>query len=194
MRKRRFRTSLAATTVLLGLVIGRESREAELPPDRQAIFLARVIAYDENLKTRAGSAVNIGILAKNGDRESEGMQDAVAKAFAQLESAPLRGLPVKISRIPFSDRDALDRAVQAAGIDTLYVCSGLDANLADIKGVARARKVLAIASKENQVKAGLSLGVFVVEGKNTILVNLEASRDQGVAFGLGLLQLATVVK
>lgn len=166
----------------------------ELPAAKQAIFLARVIAYDANLKSRAGPAVNIAILAKKGDGESEKMADAVMKAFVPLEAATVLGLSVKISRLNFAGRDALDRLIRDGGVDTLYVCSGLDANLADIRLVARARKVLTLASREAHLKQGLSLGVFSIDGKNTIMVNLDASREEGVAFGPELLRLATVVR
>jgi hypothetical protein len=165
-----------------------------LAPGKQAIFLARVIAYDGNLKGRAGPAVNIAVLAKKGDKDSEAMSEAIVKAFAPLESATLLGLPVKVVRVFFAGREALDRAVRDGGIDTLYVCSGLDANLSEIKNVSRQRKVLTVGSHEGYLKLGLSLGVFDIGGKNTILVNLDASREEGVAFGPELLRLAMVVR
>ena len=74
------------------------------------------------------------------------------------------------------------------------MCGGLDANLADIKAVARGRNVLTVGSQEAQLMQGLSLGVFSIEGKNTIIVNLQASREEGVAFGPELLRLATIVR
>jgi hypothetical protein len=171
-----------------------EAEEAELPYGKQAIFLARVIAYDGQLKERAGAVVNIGVLAKRGDKESERMAEQIAKAFAYLESSTLAGRPVRISRIYFTGREGLDRSVKEVGIDTFYVCSGLEASLADIKHVARTRKVLTVASQEAHLKQGLSLGVFEIDGKNTIIVNLEASREEGVIFGPELLRLATVVR
>jgi len=66
--------------------------------------------------------------------------------------------------------------------------------LSEIKNVSRQRKVLTVGSHEGYLKLGLSLGVFDIGGKNTILVNLDASREEGVAFGPELLRLATVVR
>lgn len=166
----------------------------ELPAAKQAIFLARVIAYDANLKARAGQSVNIAILAKKGDPESERSADAVMNAFAPLAAATVLGLPVKVSRLGFTSREALDRSIREGGIDTLYVCTGLDSQLADIRATTRSRKVLTLASREEHLKQGLSLGVFLVDGKNTIMVNLDASREEGVAFGPELLRLATVIR
>ena len=176
------------------LLLGRISSGGDLPPGKQAVFLVRVIAYDANLRSRAGPSVNIAVLAKKGDKESEQMSESILKAFSPLESATLLGLSVKVVRIYFAGREGLERAVREGGIDTFYVCRGLDANLTEIESVSRQRKVLTVASQEGHLKLGLSLGVFEVGGKNTILVNLDASREEGVAFGPELLRLATVVR
>jgi len=183
-----------ASVILAALLLSRNSNGGDLPPGKQAVFLARVIAYDANLKARAGPAVNIAVLAKKGDKESEKMSEAIVRAFTSLESATLVGLPVRVVRVYFAGREALERAVREDGIDTIYVCSGLDASLTEIKSVSRQHKVLTVGSQEGHLKLGLSLGVFEVDGKNTILVNLDASREEGVAFGPELLRLATVVR
>lgn len=177
-----------------GFFLCRPCVAGELPAVKQGIFLARVIAYDANLKARAGPAVNIAVLAKKGDAESERAADAVMRAFSPLEAATVLGLPVKISRLGFTGREALDMSIREGGIDTLYVCGGLEAHLADIAAIARARKVLTMASREAHLKQGLALGVFLVDDKNTIMVNIEASRQEGVAFGPELLRLVTVVR
>lgn len=177
----------------LALLPGRNGGADDLAPAKQAIFLARVLAYDANLKARAGRTVNIAVLAKRGDVASERVADAMAKAFLPLEAATVLGLPMKISQIGFTGREALDKAVREGGIDSLYVCAGLAAALPDIERVARAHRVLTLAGLAAYLQQGLSLGVFAVEGKNTILVNLEASREEGVAFGPELLRLATLV-
>jgi hypothetical protein len=180
--------------VALILVAGGLGLGAELPAAKQAVFLARIIAYDGNLKERVAGMVNIGILSRKGDKASEQMAESILKAFGPLEAATLAGLPVKLTRLSFVGRDVLDKAVHDEHVNTLYVCEGLDANLSDITSVARSRKALTIASQQGHLKLGLSLGVFDVDGKNTILVNLEASREEGVAFGPELLRLATVVR
>ena len=167
--------------VIFVLFAGGLGVGAELPAAKQAVFLARIIAYDGNLKERAAGTVTIGILSR-------------VKAFGPLESATLAGLPVKLTKVSFVGRDVLDKAVRDEHINTIYVCEGLDANLSDITSVARSRKALTIASQQGHLKHGLSLGVFDVDGKNTILVNLDASREEGVAFGPELLRLATVVR
>jgi hypothetical protein len=194
MRRRCSSLVVQASVLVATALPSPRAAGAELPPGRQAILLARIVAYDGHLQARAGAAVNIGVLAKKGDKDSERMAGGMTKAFATLESATLLGLPVRIGRVDFSGREALERAIREGGLDTLYVCSGLDASLADIKAVTRARKVLTLGSQEAHLRNGLSVGVFFVEGKNTILVNLEASREEGVQWSPEMLRLATIVR
>jgi YfiR/HmsC-like len=194
MRKRWFWILPPTVVLFAALHLYTTSRAAEMPAGKQAVFLARVLAYDGNLKNRAGEAINIGILAQRGDSGSESMAAEIAKALGSLGVATLVGLPLRASRIYWGSRDSLERAVKEGGIDELYVCSGLDAHVSEIRSVARALRVMTVASSEKLVQQGLALGVFVVNGKNTILVNLEASREEGVAFGPDFLRLATVVK
>ena len=58
----------------------------------------------------------------------------------------------------------------------------------------RRLKVITMASRQDYVQRGLSLGVFAIDGKPTILVNLAASKAEGAAFGSDLLRLAKVIR
>jgi hypothetical protein len=87
----------------------------------------------------------------------------------------------------------MESAISGQGIDAIYICTGLEGDLGAIRELSRAQHVLTIGTKESDVSSGLSLGVFVVDGKATITVNLPASRDEGAAFSSELLRLAHVV-
>ena len=60
--------------------------------------------------------------------------------------------------------------------------------------LTRKRHVITVGSREDYVKRGVSLGVFLASGRPTIMVNLSASRSEGAAFSSDLLRLATVIK
>jgi hypothetical protein len=51
-----------------------------------------------------------------------------------------------------------------------------------------------VAAKREYVEKGVSIGVFEIDSKCTILLNLPASRLEGVAFGPDLLRLARVIR
>jgi hypothetical protein len=168
--------------------------ESDVAPERQALILTRALAYDNNLKGRAGDSLGIGIVYKQGVPASESAGEAVLKAFKALENVKVQDLPVKVYGVPYATRASLKPAVSAHGIDVLYICSGLESELDAIKEFSRSQHVLTIGAKQEFLNSGLSLGVFVVDGKNTITVNLAASRDEGAAFGSELLRLAKVIK
>jgi hypothetical protein len=183
---------IACACVFVALLSPRIARADQVPPEKQAVIIARALAYDDNLRSRAGDSLVVAVLFKPGS--GEGAADAMMHAFKALEGVKVQSLPLKIVRLPFTGRDALHSAVASQGIDALYVCPGLDGEQSAIRDESRRAHVLTIASKEEQLNSGLSLGVFVFDGKTTITVNLPASRDEGAAFSSELLHLARVIR
>jgi hypothetical protein len=165
-----------------------------IPASRQVVIVMRALAYDANLKRRAGEAINIAILHKRGNGASESMATVMAKAFGALEVTQVSGLPIVVSRIAYSGPETLKKAIAGSGIDAVYVCDGLDTDLAAIAEVCRQAHALTVAAKREFVEKGLSIGVFEIDAKCTILLNLPASRMEGVAFGPDLLRLARVIR
>jgi hypothetical protein len=176
-----------------GLVSGARA-EGHVPPSRQAVIVVRALGYDANLKTRVGDTVNIAVLHKRGHAGSELMAGIMAKAFGALEVTKVEGLPILVSRMAYAGADALKKSLRGGGIDLLFVCEELEGDLAEITGVTRQVKVLTVGSTERLIAEGLSLGVFEVDAKCTILINLPASRLEGVSFTTDLLRLARVIR
>jgi hypothetical protein len=170
------------------------SAEESVPASRQVVILMRALAYDGNLKSRAGDTVNIAILHKKGHAASESMANAMAKAFSALESTHVSGLPIVVARLSYTGEEALKKAITGAGIDFVYVCEGLDSDLDAIERITRQMKVLSVGSQQAHVEKGLSIGVFQIEDKCTILLNLSASRQEGISFAADLLRLAKVIR
>jgi hypothetical protein len=116
------------------------------------------------------------------------------RAFKALEGVKVQGLPLRVVKVAFTGKDALHSAVSSQGIDALYVCAGLEGDQTAIRDESRRDHILTIASREEQLTAGLSLGVFLFDGKMTITVNLPSSKDEGAAFSSELLRLARVIR
>jgi hypothetical protein len=178
----------------VSIAAGQARADDSVPISRQVVILMRALAYDGNLKRRAGDTINIAILRKKGHAASESMADVMAKGFVALGLTQVSGLPIVVSRLSFTGEEALKKAIAAAGIDVLYVCDGLDADLEAIERVTRQLKVMSVGSKQAQVEKGLSIGVFQVDNKCTILLNLSASRQEGISFAADLLRLAKVIR
>lgn len=173
---------------------GAMAGDAGIPPSRQVVILMRALAYDGNLKARSGGTVNIAILHKKGHAASEAMANAMTKAFGALEATQVSGLPIVVSRLNYTGEDALKKAIVGAGIDFVYVCDGLDGDVESIARVTRQWRVMSVGSKQSQVEKGLSIGVFQIDEKCTILLNLTASRQEGISFAADLLRLSKVIR
>jgi hypothetical protein len=183
---------IVCACALVALLAPRLARAEQVAPEKQAVIIARALAYDDHLRSRAGDSLVLAVLFKPGSGEAAA--DAMVHAFKPLEGVKVQSLPIKIIKLAVTGKDALHAAVTSQGIDALYVCPGLEAEQAAIREESRRAHVLTIASKEEQLTAGLSLGVFVFEGKTTITVNLPASREEGAAFSSELLHLARVIR
>jgi len=158
------------------------------------LILTRALAYDGNLKNRAGPELVIAVLGKAGNGASEQAAEAMTKAFKALGSVKVQGLPLKATRIAYAGPSSLTNAIDAQGIDVLYVSSGLDGDLATLLEVARDKQVITMGGKEEYISKGASLGVFTIDAKPTIFVNLTSSKREGAAFGSDLLRLAKVIR
>ena len=185
---------LVSTLAFVARVEGATPSVEEVPPARQVLILTRALAYDGNLKTRAGADLLIAVLGKPGHAASEELAGTMAKAFRGLGNVKVQGLAVRAAQLPYTNAAALTAAIESQGVDALYVCPSLDADLPAIIEATRRLKVVTMASRESYVARGLSLGVFTVEGKPTIVVNLNASKAEGAAFGSDLLRLAKVIR
>lgn len=186
---------LAGTVLLvLAFLLPRVSRADQVAPDKQAVILARALAYDDNLHRRGGSTLVVAVVFKAGQSSSEGTADNMVRAFRAIEGVKVQNLPLHVIKLAYSNKDALHGAIANQGIVALYVCPGLDSEQGNIRDQSRRDHVLTIASHSDQLNSGYSLGVFVLDGKTTIVVNLPASKEEGAAFSSDLLRLAHVIR
>jgi hypothetical protein len=185
-----------AVALIAGLTVIRApgAHAEEVPPARQVLILTRALAYDGNLKTRAGTDLLIAVLGKANNSGSEELASSMSRAFRGLGNVKVQGLAVRATQLNYTGASALAAAIESQGIDAIYICPGLDSELPGIFEATRRLKVVTLASRQEYVQRGLSLGVFAVEAKPTIVVNLPASKLEGAAFGSDLLRLAKVIR
>lgn len=173
----------------------RAVAQSDVPPERQVLILTRALAYDEALQSRVrGGEITIGILGKPGNAGSDAMALAMANAFRGVERLRIKGRGLKVIVLSYTTAAAFEAAIESQGIVVAYVCVGLDNELAGIAQLTRRRRVTSIGSRREHVTRGLSMGVFMVDERPTIVVNLTASREEGAVLSSDLLRLATVIR
>jgi hypothetical protein len=194
------RNTLAAICALgLGLLSlgrpaarGRQSRRSA--EQQQVAMLLRALTYEERLTGRAGLDVHVGIVGRANDAPSDRSVMAMSLAFQALGNVYVQGLPVKNSPLVYQDPQAFAALLERRGIDVVYVCPGLERELAQILEITRKRQVLSIGGKQDHVQQGASIGVFPVDGDLTMFVNLAATREEGASFAPAFLRLARVLR
>jgi hypothetical protein len=159
-----------------------------------ATVLIKALSYDDKLLDRAGQEMVVAVLYRPGEEGATAEAEGWHRAFATLTSLRFRGLPFRAVKLPLGNAQRLRKAIQQQGIDALFGLEVTADDLVTIQKVARERKVSTLASREEQVTAGLSLGVFIIDGKNTLMVNLTAARAEGAVFSSTMLKLAKVIK
>ncbi len=187
--------AVAATCILVAMAETRVGWAAdEISPDRQASILVRALAYNRNLKTQAGDDFVLAVVYQRNNTASEECgRDAVA-AFRGFEKFVMEGLPFRVAPISYESASAMNHTLTRDGVDAVYVCGGLDSELDAIATLAQERKAVSIGALREYVTRKLSLGVFIIDGKPRILVNLPESKREGADFGSDFLRLATLVE
>lgn len=187
---------LASGWVLLPLGVLLAGGRAGADPlvDRQAVITLRALAYDHNLGKRAGGSLAVAVLFKEGHSGSVDSSRKWTEALAKLGALRVQGMPLQVVRLAYTDAASLKGVVAAQGLDALFVCEGLEAEVDALKAVSRSAKVLTITGSADLVERGLSLGIVLSGDKNTILINPQASAAEGVSFSSDLLRLAKMVK
>ena len=188
--------TLATLAAVVTLAAGAPrpcAAQTPAPADRQALVLLRALGYDGAL-TRAGDSVVIGVLARSAPSPADPTAAAIVTAFGKLTHFRVLGLPLRVVRLAYTNKAQLAVDIQRAGVDALYVCPDVESDLHPVLELTRERKVLSMASRHAHIHSGVAVGVFVVEGRATLFVNLTAARAEGAKFGSDMLRIATVIR
>lgn len=178
--------------VLLGalamMLFPRVARAGDEVSTRHVAILTRALAYDRDLKARAGDLVTIAVVYKPGSPDA----DRVVSTFKEIERLTLQGLPVRVVSVPVSAD--LASKLRSEKASAAYLVDGLDDSLDTVLGVSRQNKVVTMTTRESYVQRGASVAVVMAGGRSKLVVNLKASRAEGAKFSSDLLAVATVLR
>ncbi len=175
------------------VLIGGPSARAQSAPELRATILLRALAFDRKLKARAGDNLVVALVYLASDRASSADRADMRAALGAMGAQKLDGLPLSIVDHRYTTPEALAAAI-TGGYDVLYVTPGMDAHLQAIKEASRRAQVPTITNVRDYVEAGLSLAVDLVDGRPKLIVNLTASKAEGMDISSQVLQLAEVIR
>jgi hypothetical protein len=188
------RARVTIVAALLALLPAAPLLGADLPPGHQSVLLLRTLAYDRNLKARAGTQLTIAVVFNADDEVSELAQaDMVASLRESAESLLVSGLPVRVLSVPYHDAAALDATLTLAHAGAVYLCPGLT-QVAQIFSITRRRAILSTTGTARYLASGIGIGFVSRDDRSVLVVNLTAVRAEGASFAAALLRFAELIK
>lgn len=194
-QRRRVMVTMALAVLLGPLVPLGVAVAADVPVQIQALLFLKALAYDHNIKDRANKTVQVAILYKPGAAESERAAQGIHAAMSDAaKKSNVAGMPLTVMTLPYQGPQDLDRQMARLGTTALFVCPELGSAIPYVAAVTRKRHVLSGGGGEDYARAGLTIAFTVQGNKPALLVNLPASRAEGLALDSGLLRVAHVIK
>ena len=187
--------AVALATALAVAAPARADDEGDLPARQKILLLLRVLAYDRNLKTRAGESAGVAILHRAGNERSEACRRELSASLEEVAaSSVVSGLAIQPRSLAWAGPAALDAALAPGRTSALFVCPGLEDWVPAIRAAARRRSTFTASAGRTGAEGGLSLGLVKRDGHAVLVVNLEASRAEGVDLDSTLLRIAEVIR
>jgi hypothetical protein len=188
---------LLTAALCLGIAFVAESPAASppaaVPPDLQAAIFSRVLSFDRALKPRVGKTVTIGILFQPSNEDSKQDRHRMITAFDALEKT-IQELPSRLVSHGYRDARHLGAWIDEHEVDVLYVTTGFEAELAEVRSVVADKKVVTLTPVREYVEQGLAIAVVARKNRPQVVVNLPATRAVGMDLDPKVLQLSDVIK
>jgi len=165
------------------------AEETRVPPEQQVSLLLKALFYDRNLEERGAlqNKIYIAVVFKKGGDVS-GIVDAFNK------SKKVKGLYVEAVSVPFSSVAKLMEMVDTQFFNAIYVHSSAVFALSGIQQVTRGKKIPSLCGMEKLVEHGISLGLHGMNPSVKLMVNLKASRLEGLDLDSRFLSIAEVIR
>jgi hypothetical protein len=180
--------ALLVSVLLAGRAIAQE--DVPVPSSVQAGILARVVAYQRNLKAAQTGVVRVLILTRAGGTESQRAAHQFARALGDLKA--MVGRPHEELIEPFVDGHTLAETCRTKNISIVYVTPGLGDRVGAIAHALKDSTVLSVSPVPGFVPRGVVVGFDLVGGKPQLLVNRTQMNAQGVHLSPALLKVMQV--
>jgi hypothetical protein len=182
----------ALAAVVIDPQSSRAADEVTVPPRVQAQLLAAVASFQTNMKLGSDGAVQILVLTKEGDAESDRVAHQLTAALGDMRKIMRRAHRETIE--PFHGGAALAATCRERGISVVYVAPGLGAVLPEIAQSLRGSAVLTAGAVPAFVARGVVLGFDLVSGRAEMLFNPTQMRALDARFPASIFQLMRITE
>lgn len=168
--------------------------EQFVPVNVQIPLILKIMTFDRHFNANPGNRVIIGIIYQSNVRSSVNIKDEFVREITRSAAKDIRGTPVTCVPLDISGEMSLAESVLQEHVRLLYVTPLRSVSLQSILAVSRVYQIPTLSAVGEYVESGLSVGLVANGPRAQILINLPASREEGIEFSSQLLKLARVIQ
>jgi hypothetical protein len=188
------RTLVLLCAALAAAALAPAARAEEVPARNRALVLLRVLAYDRNIRQRAGATLTVVVLSQPGDSASGRRSAALRAAFEEVaREVVVSGLAVQVKELPFRSAAELEAQLDTLHPALLEVDSALASALPVLLRLSR-HHAISTSGTRAMAQDGAAFGVTASNGRAAVTVNLAGARAEGADLDATLLAVCEVIR
>lgn len=169
-----------------------------LNPARELDLLKKVLSFERNWKSRISGELVIGIIYQGSYPPStwamedwEKMMENLPAADRRVEDIPIVLTSIDIDTVASLENDLKDKKVNFLYFTPLEARKGQKI-LKNVQPVCTRLKIATFTAIPDYLDSGLAFSFNLKDLRAQIIINLEASRSQGLSFSSHFLRLASI--
>jgi hypothetical protein len=185
-----------AVLVFLILATGDNlyGEEMDVPVAQQFSIFMKILECNRGFETHDDSVLTFGIIYQSGNKQSLNTRDELMEIISKSPRIIINKIPVKFMAIDLSHATDLAGTITGSKIDIVYITPLRACNIEDLAALFAAHRVLSFTGLPSYLESGLAVSIANRGGKPQIVINLPASKSEGVSFSSQVLKLARVIE
>jgi TonB family protein len=187
-------TLLSGIFVVAGSAAGETTEVARPSPKDRAKKFFEILANDQQLPQRCAKGIHVGVVSLLDDTVSD---HVASETFNELQAYPqktVQGIKMSVERIPVPDAPALWKIVEEKGLNALFLGPGLAPMVRGMLIFAQRNKILLVATEEEYIRAGVTVGIFQRPDKVSVMIRREEAHTQGIVFNEAFIKDSEIIE
>lgn len=185
------------TSLLVSLLIpatGLLAGERTVDPKLSVPLFLKIITYDTNFKPEQFKKVELHLLYDKSDAVSYNQLQQIEDYFRDHPNLKISEVEIGLHVVNHDEIDAALDQLSYQNYNVLIATNMANVAFDALASKLRQQSVRSFSLNPDHVTLGLAVSVRAGEKNNAILVNLDASRDEGSRFSAHLLKMCEIFK
>ena len=171
------------------------SQEMSVPINNQLQIFYKIIFFNKKFDMKEGNSIEVCIVYQKKYRLSSELKSQ-ALSFIEENSSlkELGNIKINFHILSIENENSLDNYLGSRQLDIVMFTPLRAVDIEQLAKVTRKHNVLSFSFIPDYIESGLSVGVESKAGKPHILINLKASKEEGVDLSSQLLKLSRIIE